>query len=95
MNRQHEHQKKERAFQLTLLRDLDSDATSILVLICTLAMFVAESVTVTVKVAVPTVVGVPLIVPVVELRVNPAGSEPVVTDQVYGLTPPVAASVAE
>jgi len=39
-------------------------------------------------------VGIPLIIPVVVLNVNPLGSVPPVRDQVYGLTPPTAASVA-
>jgi len=55
---------------------------------------VAESVTVTVKVNVPAADGVPEITPVDEFKVNPAGRLPVVTDQVYGVTPPVAANVA-
>ena len=45
-------------------------------------VFEAESVTVTLKLGLPTVVGLPLRTPVVE-RVNPPGSvEPLVTDQV-------------
>jgi hypothetical protein len=48
-----------------------------------------------VKVEVPAAVGVPLIAPVCGFRDSPAGRFPEVTDQVYGLTPPVAASVAE
>jgi hypothetical protein len=47
------------------------------------------SVTVTVKVDVPIVVGVPEISPA-ELNDNPAGKLPVVTANVYGLVPPVA-----
>ncbi len=50
-----------------------------------------ESVTVIVTVLVVAVVGVPLICPVDASRVNPAGSP--VADQVYGVAPPVAASV--
>ena len=51
----------------------------------------ALSVALTVKLAVPAVVGVPEMVPLA-LRFSPAGSEPVDTDQVYGGVPPVAAS---
>ena len=51
----------------------------------------ALSVTFTVKLAVPAVVGVPEMVPLV-LRLSPAGSEPVDTVHVYGGEPPVAAS---
>src|SRR5579862_9698997 len=49
--------------------------------------------TVTVKVAVPDAVGVPLMAPL-ELNVRPAGKAPVASVQVYGAVPPVAASVA-
>jgi hypothetical protein len=52
-----------------------------------------ESVTRAVKVKLPAAVGVPLIVPVVELSVSPAGRLPAAIDQEYGLTPPEAASV--
>ena len=55
----------------------------------------ALSATCTVKLAAPAVVGVPLIVPVVELSARPAGRAPPVTDQLYGLVPPVAVSVCE
>jgi hypothetical protein len=41
-----------------------------------------ESVAVTVKLEVPAVVGVPVIAPVVLLRLSPAGSFPLVTTQV-------------
>jgi hypothetical protein len=52
-----------------------------------------ESVTRTVKFEVPAVVGVPEIVPVDELSDRPAGRLPEMTDQLYGVTPPVATSV--
>jgi len=39
-------------------------------------------------------VGVPLTAPVLALRDSPAGSVPLVRDQVYGVVPPVAASMA-
>ena len=41
-----------------------------------------ESVTVTVKLAVPEVLGFPVIAPLEALRLSPAGSEPLVSDQV-------------
>lgn len=50
------------------------------------------SVTVTVKLEVPAVVGVPEITPAA-LRLNPAGKVPDVTDHVYGAVPPAACSV--
>ena len=50
---------------------------------------VLESVAVTVKLAVPAVVGVPEITPVAPARAKPVGSEPAVTDQVMGAAPPV------
>jgi hypothetical protein len=53
---------------------------------------VEESVTVNVKLAVPLVVGFPEITPAAKLR--PVGREPEARDQVYGLEPPVALSVA-
>ena len=53
---------------------------------------VVASVTVTVTELVPTT-GVPEIWPVVELMLNSAGSP--VADQAYGVTPPVAPTVAE
>ena len=61
-----------------------------------LAVFDAESVTVTEKVGVPVAVGLPLRTPAVE-RVNPPGNvEPLVTVHAYPLPePPVAARVCE
>ncbi len=53
---------------------------------------VPESFTVTVALLVPDTVGVPLITPVPALIVNPVGRP--VADQVYDVTPPVAATVA-
>ena len=49
-----------------------------------------ESVAFTVKLLAPAVVGVPLIVPVLELRARPAGREPTLTDQVIAPVPPEA-----
>jgi hypothetical protein len=52
------------------------------------------SVTVTVTLAVPAAVGVPLMLPPA-LRFNPAGSAPLLTAQVYPPVPPLAVSVCE
>jgi hypothetical protein len=54
-----------------------------------------ESVTWTVKLKVPMVVGVPEITPVAALSVKPVGSDPLAIDHVYGEVPPLAASVVE
>jgi len=54
-----------------------------------------ESVTCTVKFQVPVVVTVPLMTPVEEASVNPGGRLPEMTAHVYGVQPPVAASVCE
>jgi hypothetical protein len=53
-----------------------------------------ESVTLIVKLKVPAVVGVPEIVPVAD-RVSPAGRAPELRLQLYGMVPPLAASVVE
>ncbi len=53
------------------------------------------SVTRTVKLKEPLVVGVPLMVPLAEPRDNPVGREPPLTDQLYGDVPPEAVSVCE
>ena len=56
---------------------------------------VLESVTLKVSgVPVTEAEGVPVIVPVEAFRARPAGREPLVSDQVYGDTPPVAERVA-
>jgi hypothetical protein len=49
-----------------------------------------ESTTCAVKLNVPEVVGVPVMAPVEEFSVKPAGSEPLMMENVYGGTPPVA-----
>jgi hypothetical protein len=51
---------------------------------------VEESLAVTVTVPLAAAVGVPLMDPVLGSRVNPVGSLPVVTAQVYGAAPPLA-----
>ena len=56
--------------------------TVIIVIVnCALAVSIAASVTCTVKDETPAVVGVPVIAPA-ELRLNPAGSDPLITAQV-------------
>jgi hypothetical protein len=54
------------------------------------AVGVCESVARMVKLAVPSVVGVPLIAPVAEFSMSPAGRLPAETFHVYGGTPPEA-----
>src|SRR5579871_4702960 len=51
------------------------------------------SVNCTVKLLMPLPVGVPEIIPVLEASVSPVGSVPDAMDHVYGVVPPVAASV--
>src|ERR1700735_2629406 len=55
----------------------------------------AGSSTCTVNDAVPDAVGAPEITPVEAARLKPAGSEPEMMLQVYGVDPPVACSAAE
>src|SRR5580692_7798216 len=52
------------------------------------------SLTCTVKLLAPVPVGVPEIIPVLGASVSPAGKVPESIDHVYGVVPPVAASVA-
>lgn len=54
-----------------------------------------ESFTCTVNVAVPDDAGVPEIAPDEALRDSPLGSDPLVTDQLYGVVPPAAERLAE
>jgi hypothetical protein len=54
----------------------------LLVLVLVPAAVPRESTTWAVKLNVPAVVGVPVIAPVVEFNVNPAGSEPAVIENV-------------
>ena len=49
----------------------------------------------TVKLAVPAVVGVPVMAPVDEFSDKPAGRAPADKDQVFGVVPPVETSVVE
>jgi hypothetical protein len=59
------------------------------------AVGVSESVAFTVKSVGPVVlpVGVPEMTPVLAFKLSPAGSDPELIDQEYGVIPPVAASV--
>jgi hypothetical protein len=59
------------------------------------AVAAAASFAWTVNVEVPATAGVPVMVPAAAFRVRPLGSEPAMIDQVYGVTPPFAVSVAE
>ena len=59
------------------------------------ALFLAASVTCTVKLNEPVAVGVPERVPLAAFSEMLAGRAPAVTAQVYGAVPPVAASVCE
>ena len=68
----------------TMVRDRDLVAVALVGLV--------ESVTVTTTVLAPAADGVPLITPVKESILSPAGIP--VADQVYGTVPPVAATVA-
>lgn len=58
-----------------------------------LTVVLFESVTVTLTVNVPTLVGVPVIAPVADEILSPSGSPE--ADQVYGGEPPVAARLTE
>ena len=59
------------------------------------ALFLAVSVTCSVKLNDPAAVGVPERVPLAAFSEMPAGRSPAVTAQVYGAAPPVAARVCE
>ena len=52
------------------------------------------SVAVIVKETAPVVVGVPLITPDAPVKLNPAGKDPTVTENVLAPVPPVAATVS-
>jgi hypothetical protein len=58
------------------------------------AVWLAASWTLAVKVLVPEPVGVPVIAPVLALRIKPAGRVPERIDHVYGWVPPVAVKAA-
>src|ERR1700690_199837 len=52
------------------------------------------SLTWTMKLKVPGTVGVPVMAPVLVLRVRPSGREPLAIDQMYGVLPPLADTFA-
>ncbi len=70
-------------------------AMAMLRLAVAVAAVPCESVTVAAKLEGPALVGLPEITPVLALRVNPAGRLPELMLQVYGASPPAAASVCE
>ena len=73
----------------------DATETAILrafVAVC--AVGVVESVTFTVKLKVPDVVGVPEMAPLEAVKLSPAGNAPALMLQLYGVVPPLAARVA-
>ena len=74
---------------------IGGEVTLMLKPLLAVAAGLAESVARTVKLKVPLAVGVPVMAPVAAFKLSPAGSEPLVIDQVYGAVPPLAASVAE
>ena len=64
--------------------------------LCVTGVGLVESVTLKVSAVLVTICdGVPATAPVEAFRVRPVGSVPDVRDQVYGVVPPVAASVTE
>lgn len=62
--------------------------------VISVAMLFAASLTCTVHEKLPDIVGVPEIIPI-DVKLNPDGSVPDTTLQLYGLTPPVACKSAE
>ena len=77
---------------IVLLTDCDTGAEEMLIVSLALTLAFVASRMATEAVKAPEVVGVPLIVPVL-LRERPPGKP--LADQVYGETPPLAASVVE
>ena len=65
----------------------------IVMLSALVAVLLFASFTCTVILLVPVAVGVPVMAPVLAFNDNPAGNVPTVIDHVYGVAPPVAASV--
>ena len=72
---------------------LMESAPEIVIVRLFVAMALLLSATCTVKVLLPAVVGVPVMAPLEALRLRPAGRLPLVTDQLYGVAPPVAVRV--
>jgi hypothetical protein len=83
------------AVQFNSTEWLEPEATAMLKLADAVVAGEPESVTLTVKLEVPAVVGIPEIVPVDAVRVRPAGNAPEVILQLYGVVPFVAANVVE
>jgi hypothetical protein len=79
---------------VVICREAAPAVTVILRLFVALSAGVLASVTFTVNDDVPAAVGVPLICPA-PLSVKPFGKAPALSDQVYGVAPPLAATVAE
>lgn len=79
--------------------DVEIDSVCFAAAMAMLSDFVAvllpESMAVTVKDDVPVAEGVPEIAAVEELSVRPAGSEPLLNFQEYGIVPPLACKLAE
>jgi hypothetical protein len=71
----------------------DADTSIETAAVAVLWVGLVESVTSIVKLDVPVPVGVPLITPVDATRDSPAGSDPELIDQLYGVMPPVAVNV--
>jgi hypothetical protein len=74
---------------------LNGSAGWTVMLSCALAVAggVSESVTFTVKFAMPAPAGTPVIAPVLLFKLKPCGKLPLVRLQLYGVIPPVAASM--
>jgi hypothetical protein len=70
-------------------------AAAIAILSDAVAVLPAASATFTVKVEVPDVVGVPEIAPDEAFKLSPAGSDPLLKLQEYGVVPPLACNIAE
>ena len=70
----------------------DTVMLSNLVTVC--GVGAVESVTLTVKLEAPAVVGVPAIPPVEAFRVSPGGKAPELIDHEYGAVPPEAVKVS-
>ena len=71
---------------------VDTPAAMVM-LVAWVAVWPLASVTLTVKLEVPVAVGVPVRFPSA-LRLMPAGRLPLLTDQAYGLVPPVSVRVS-
>lgn len=79
-----------------LVVEIVNTATTLIEYVCVaVCAGLPLSVALTVNWLEPTEVGLPAITPVADASVNPAGSAPEVTAQVYGVVPLAAANVAE